>query len=179
MTNSVTEGRLFDYGQYRSHFADVPGQAVAWPWPEIARALAAARHGERGTFTLSRDGTAKGCEIVPGMAINVQVVPPGESTRPHAHAWWHLFIVQAGSGTAYVGADSKPVRLAEREVLVVPAWCVHAFQSDVSAALVLFSASNLPQQTRLGNQRADEPDDPIGKEAHIAGTAEDRAHESQ
>ncbi|PMS35451.1 Cupin domain-containing protein [Trinickia symbiotica] len=166
MTHSVTEGRLFDYGQYRDHFADVPEQAVVWPWPQTAKSLAAARHGERGTFTLTRDGTAAGCEIVPGMAINVQVVPPHESTRPHAHAWWHLFIVQSGSGVAHVGEHEEPVRLAPRDVLIVPAWCMHAFHCDADEALVLFSMSNLPQQKSLGNLKASEPegvlDDSVG-----------------
>lgn len=157
MTDPVARGQLFDYHQYRSHFADVPHEPVVWSWPDIADGLAAAQHGERGTFTLSKDGAANGCEILPGMAVNVQVVQAGASTRPHAHAWWHLFVVQMGSGTAYLGADRKPVRLAARDLLLVPAWCEHGFQCDPDSALVLFSASNLPQQTGLGNQKASEP----------------------
>jgi gentisate 1,2-dioxygenase len=177
MTGSVTEGRLFDYAQYRSHFVDVPGQAVVWSWPEITEELAAATHGERGTFTLSRDGTAAGCEILPGMAINVQVVPAGAATRPHAHAWWHLFTVQAGCGRAFVGTDAKIVPLRERDVLIVPAWCMHAFECDSEGPLVLFSASNLPQQTRLGNQRADEPDALARSRVPTVETAKEIAHE--
>lgn len=164
MPGIVTQGRLFDYLHYRNHFADTEPAAAAWSWTAISGALAASRHGERGTFTLSSDGTAAGCEIVPGMAINVQVVPAGQSTRPHAHAWWHLFIVQTGSGVAHLGATGEPLRLAERDLLLVPAWCEHAFQCDEDAALVLFSMSNLPQQTRLGNQKAREPaDEPAGE----------------
>ncbi len=170
MTHSVTEGRLFDYSQYRGHFADPREPAAVWRWSAISAELAAAPHGERGTFTLTRDGTAAGCEILHGMAINVQVVPAGESTRPHAHAWWHLFIVQSGRGIAYVGANGEPVRIAERDVLIFPAWCAHAFHCDADDALVLFSTSNLPQQTRLGNLRAAEPEDAAGDSAGHAVT---------
>ncbi|TKC87768.1 cupin domain-containing protein [Trinickia terrae] len=159
MADTVIHGRLFDYRRYRSHFADAAPRAVAWSWPEIAAGLASSQHGERGTFTLSADGAAAGCEILPGLAVNVQVVQAGASTRPHAHAWWHLFVVQSGSGTAYLGAQRDPVRLAARDLLLVPAWCEHAFQCDADAALILFSASNLPQQTALGNQKSHEPAD--------------------
>lgn len=162
MTFSITEGRLLDYGQYRDHFADVPGEAVVWRWPGIGERLAAARHGERGTFTLTRDGTAAGCEFLGGMAINVQVVPPHESTRPHTHAWWHLFVVQSGRGSASIGTDGESVEIGERDVLLIPAWCTHAFRSEGDEALVLLSMSNLPQQTRLGNLRADEPESVTG-----------------
>ena len=159
MTETVTRGRLFNYSRYRGHFSAVSQAAVAWSWPDIANELSSTQHGERGTFTLSKDGAAAGCEILPGMAVNVQVVPAGASTRAHAHAWWHLFVVQSGWGTAYLGADRTPVRLAARDVLLVPAWCEHAFYSDQNDPLILFSASNLPQQTRLGNQIASEPID--------------------
>lgn len=159
MTDPVAHGHLFDYHEYRRHFADVPPEPVMWSWPDIAAGLAAARHGERGTFTLSRDAAASGCEILPGMAVNVQVVQAGASTRPHAHAWWHLFVVQEGGGTAYLGAERKPVRLAARDLLLVPAWCEHAFQCEPDTPLILFSVSNLPQQTGLGNQKASEPAD--------------------
>ncbi|SMG05767.1 cupin domain-containing protein [Paraburkholderia susongensis] len=157
MTDTVIRGQLFDYSRYRGHFAAVSEEAVAWSWPDIAAELASTQHGERGTFTLSKDGAAAGCEILPGMAVNVQVVQAGASTRPHAHAWWHLFVVQSGSGTAYLGPDRDPVRLASRDLLLVPAWCEHAFHCDPDDTLILFSASNLPQQTRLGNQIASEP----------------------
>lgn len=160
MSESVTSGRLFDYHLYRAHFVDAEPAAVLWSWAQTAAALMASPHGERGTFTLSSDGTASGCEILPGMAMNVQVVQAGQSTRPHAHAWWHLFVVQSGSGVAHLGATGNPRRLAGRDLLMVPAWCEHAFQCDETADLVLFSMSNLPQQTRLGNQKAHEPLDP-------------------
>ncbi|AJK46101.1 cupin domain-containing protein [Burkholderia plantarii] len=159
MAEIVTRGELFDYQQYREHFADAEPSAVAWSWAAIVARLADSAHGERGTFTLSADGTASGCEILPGMAVNVQVVQAGASTRPHAHAWWHLFVVQSGSGTAYLGATGEAVKLATRDLLLVPAWCEHAFQCDKAAALILFSMSNLPQQTRLGNLMAREPTD--------------------
>ncbi|HEY1609778.1 MAG TPA: cupin domain-containing protein [Paraburkholderia sp.] len=164
MSEIVTCGRLFDYHQYRAYFVDAEPAVVGWSWAETAAALMASPHGERGTFTLSSDGTASGCEILPGMAINVQVVQAGQSTRAHAHAWWHLFVVQSGSGVAHLGATGTPRQLAERDLLMVPAWCEHAFQCDEQADLVLFSMSNLPQQTRLGNQKAHEPvESPAGE----------------
>jgi len=137
MSETVTRGKLFEYNQYRSHFADAQPNAVAWAWSDIVTGLAASRHGERGTFTLSKDGAAAGCEILPGMAVNVQVVQAGASTRPHAHAWWHLFVVQSGSGTAYLGADLPRVICCScRRGATTHSSAIHTTRSSCSAPAI-------------------------------------------
>jgi hypothetical protein len=56
---------------------------------------------------------------------------------------------------------------------------MHAFECDSDDPLVLFSASNLPQQTRLGNQKADEPEALAGNRASCIATAKEIADEPQ
>ena len=69
----------------------------------------------------------------------------GERTRPHAHSWWHLFFVRAGSARAVLKSHASRA-LAEGDLLLVPAWTDHHFENDSPKDLVLLSMSNLPQQ---------------------------------
>lgn len=162
-----TAGSAVPYARYRAHFEPRAGMPVHWSWPAIASALDAAPPAERGSLTLSADGTPGGCEMLPGMAINVQQVPAGGSTRAHAHAWWHLFFVRSGSALAFVGRDDGR-RLGPGDLLLVPAWNHHRFDNDSTEDLVMLSMSNLPQQASLANHLAIEPEE-AGIEAPAHG----------
>lgn len=151
-------GTTVRYERYRAHFEPRAGKAVHWSCSAIADALAAAPQTERGSVTLSTDGSPAGCEMIPGLAINVQVVPVGGSTRAHAHAWWHLFFVRSGSARGVVGSEGAR-RLGAGDLLLVPAWNDHCFDNDGSEDLVLLSMSNLPQQAALANHLAREPEE--------------------
>jgi gentisate 1,2-dioxygenase len=159
--NSTTAGRTVRYTQYRDAFDDDGAQdAVHWSWSAILQSLSASTQGERGSLTLSKSGEASGCELLPGMAITVQVVAAGSRTRPHAHSWWHLFVVRSGSGRAVLGRDEgeQDVRqLRAGDMLLLPAWTSHQFDNGGAEDLILLSISNLPQQAALANHRAIEP----------------------
>ena len=157
---SVLSGAVFPYTKYREIYRREQGRAIVWRWAELAEQLEASEHSERGTLTLSTAATAGGCELVPGMAISIQVVRAGCQTRPHAHSWWHLFLVQSGTGTMLLGDSLDATRLSRGDLVLVPAWCEHHFENLVGQdSLVLMSITNLPQQARLSNLLADEPED--------------------
>ena len=152
------DGTTVRYDRYREHFSPRAGVPVHWSWASIAQALASAPQAERGSLTLSSTGSAPGCELLPGIAINVQVVPSGASTRAHAHSWWHLFFVHSGRARAIIGlSDTR--RLEAGDLLLVPAWNDHRFENDGDEDLVLLSMSNLPLQAALANHLAREPVD--------------------
>lgn len=151
----------FPYLKYREHYAQIKATPIIWTWSKLQRRLSEARHHERGSITLSTEPSASGCEIISGMAISIQVVAAGQQTRAHAHAWWHLFFVQMGSGTAMLETSSSGVPLNEGDLLLVPGWCEHWFINSGSVDLVLMSVTNLPQQARLSNLLANEPGNKI------------------
>lgn len=166
---SVQAGMVFPYTKYREHFRPDSQQAVTWKWADLAVMLNDSRHTERGTLTLSTDNSASGCELLPGAAISMQVVKPGASTRPHAHAWWHLFVVQKGSGTMRLGDAEASTSLGRGDVVLVPAWCAHSIENlSAQDDLILMSLTNLPQQADLSNLLAKEPDDDVALPVRVA-----------
>jgi gentisate 1,2-dioxygenase len=56
---------------------------------------------------LAHDNTLEGCQLTPGMAVSMQWLVPGSTLNGHAHAWWHLFIIQSGSGTLSLGMQTR------------------------------------------------------------------------
>jgi gentisate 1,2-dioxygenase len=161
---AVLSGATLPYLKYRQLYSQLHSQIrelpVVWRWRELAEQFDASAHTERGTLTLSTAGTAGRCELVPGMAITIQVVRAGDRTRPHAHAWWHLFFVQAGTGTMVLGKAQDVVQLSRNDLVLVPAWCEHHFENMTEPEnLVLMSITNLPQQAGLSNLLANEPED--------------------
>ena len=156
---SVQNGTVYPYTKYREHFCQEQGQPVAWKWADLIDLLDASRHTERGTLTLATTDSASGCELLPGVAISMQVVKPSGSTRSHAHSWWHLFVVQTGMGTMTLSDQKAVTSLNRGDLVLVPAWCAHSIENlSMQDDLVLMSLTNLPQQAALSNLLAKEPD---------------------
>ncbi|TBW33996.1 cupin domain-containing protein [Azotobacter chroococcum] len=147
---------VVDYTRYRAHFHPAPAASRHWNWAELLLTLQSASHTERGSLTLTRDGTVQGCELLPGMAINIQRVPAGGRTLPHAHSWWHLFLVQEGRGVVQC-ADEPCRQVSEGDLLLVPPGVMHRIENNGGVELMLLSMSNLPQQVALGSFTAHEP----------------------
>jgi len=157
---AVLSGATLPYVRYRKLYDQKQEVPVVWKWKEIVEQFDTTAHTERGTITLSTAATAGRCELLPGMAISIQVVNAGGRTRPHAHSWWHLFFVQAGAGTMVLGSAQDVVQLSRNDLVLVPGWCAHHFENTTGQeSLVLMSLTNLPQQAGLSNLRADEPED--------------------
>lgn len=152
----ISDGQALPYHHYRECFRPRQASAVHWAWSEIAQTLAAAAPSERGSLTLTSTGQPEDCQILPGMSLNIQVVPGHGGTRAHAHAWWHLFLVHSGRGSVLLG-DQAPRAVEAGDILLVPAWVPHRFSNRHDAPLLLMSLSNLPQQAALSNHLAREP----------------------
>jgi gentisate 1,2-dioxygenase len=169
---AVLSGATLPYVSYRKLYSPRRELPVVWRWRELIEQFDTTAHTERGTLTLSTADTAGRCELVPGMAISIQVVRAGGRTRPHGHSWWHLFFVQAGTGTMVLGNAQDVVQLSRGDLVLVPAWCEHHFENMTEQdSLVLMSITNLPQQAGLSNLLANEPEDgPEGVEIVPDGT---------
>lgn len=149
-------GMTVSYLEYRAHFLPKVSESKYWSWTELLNMLGDAKHTERGSLTLTLDGSVDGCELLPGLAINIQCVKTGCSTLPHAHSWWHLFLVQEGVAEILSGNDStQSVRF--NDLFIVPAGISHSIKNIGNVDLKLLSISNLPQQVNLGSFFAQEP----------------------
>lgn len=100
---------------------------------------------------LAYDNSIEGCKLTPGMAVSMQWLKPGTELNGHAHSWWHLFIIQSGSGALTLG-DAEAVNVSPGDVLLVPAWTRHGFvNTSATESLAMLNMSNMPQMALLSN----------------------------
>ncbi|WP_044364380.1 cupin domain-containing protein [Streptomyces natalensis] len=145
----VQTGSRFPYPEFKARYDIPPQQPVHWQWSQLAQGLGDVEHPERGTLALSLpDGSA---EVLRDVAVGYQVVPAGEHTGPHAHSWYHLSVVQTGTGTVTFDESGETVELNPGDILLVPAWSLHRFTNPTSQDLVLLNLMNIPLLARLGN----------------------------
>lgn len=78
----------------------------------------------------------------------MQWLKPGGMLNGHAHAWWHLFIIQSGIGELTLG-NAQAVSVSTGDVLLVPAWTRHGFVNNSSQPLAMLNMSNMPQMAQL------------------------------
>jgi len=88
---------------------------------------------------------ADGGPIMPTIAAHVRALPAGFETRPRRSTDGTIFVVVEGAGEALV--DGKPIRLAERDIFVVPSW--HQLVLRAETQLVLFGYSDKAAQQKL------------------------------
>jgi gentisate 1,2-dioxygenase len=146
------DGEIVPFGQYLGRTRRKREAPIAWSADEIRAAVAAMPHGERGTLALVNPEAPEAGTIARGLSLAVQVVRKGESTSPHAHSFWHLYLVQSGAGLADFGDVKKSRPIAAGDVLMFPAWCAHAFHNhDGKEDLVLICLQNLPECANMGS----------------------------
>ena len=81
----------------------------------------------------------------------MQWLKPGAVLNGHAHGWWHLFVIQAGSGLLTMGEDDE-VRASTGDVLLVPAWTRHGFvNTSATESMAMLNMSNMPQLALLSS----------------------------
>ncbi|MFI6054535.1 cupin domain-containing protein [Streptomyces violascens] len=150
----VHSGSRFPYPEFKKRY-DIPRQdPVLWQWAELSNELGGVEHPERGTLALSLpDGSA---EVLRDVAVAYQVVPAGERTSPHAHSWYHLFVVQTGTGTVTFHDRSETTELNTGDILLVPAGAWHYFDNPTGQDLVLLNLMNIPLLAHLGNLHVDQ-----------------------
>jgi gentisate 1,2-dioxygenase len=147
----VSSGEIFAFSAYLEKTMWLPADALLWKWSDVETSLESQPHNVQGTLALGSPHTADLATIAPGLSLVIQVLKPGESTKPHRHSFWHLYIVRSGSGEARLGNEDNRKRIAEGDVLFTPAWCTHAVDNrEGRAPLVLLRLQNLPQNAELG-----------------------------
>lgn len=111
----------------------------------------------RGSVALTRDDAHSSGEVAPGLSLTAQRVEHGVYAPLHRHSFWHLYIVQSGSGHIAIEDEANRLPIAPGDWVFVPAWCAHALDNrDGDIPLELFALQNLPQSAALGNlARAD------------------------
>lgn len=152
---TISSGSHIPYPDFKKRYEPAEPRPVQWNWQEIARRLRTVEHPERGTIALTLpDGSA---EIMRDVAVAYQVVPAGQTTTPHAHTWYHLFIVQSGTGTITFHEGDETNHLSAGDILLIPAWSTHHFTNSTSDDLVLLNVMNIPLLADLGNLATDQP----------------------
>lgn len=151
---TVPDGGTIPYGVFRNELKSRRVDSVHWGWDEVSRSLAECHGAEQaglGLLALSRTSDIAGCEIIPGISLSVQLLGPGQVTPTHAHAWWHLYVVQSGSGLLTCGEAAELRRITANDIVFIPAWCVHGLCNDGDKPFTTLSVSNMAQQANLAN----------------------------
>ncbi|HWT69555.1 MAG TPA: cupin domain-containing protein [Pseudomonas sp.] len=145
------QGGFFSYKDFRQSLHNSPVGARVWKQGELTDMRQSLSDSEVDIVALAHDNSPEGCRLTPGMAVSMQWLIPGSRLDGHVHAWWHLFIIQAGSGTLTLdGADE--VSVSPGDVLLVPAWTRHGFvNTSKTEPLAMLNMSNMPQMAQLSN----------------------------
>lgn len=146
-----TKGGFFSYKDFRQSLANPPASAKVWKDGELADIRHSLETSEIDIVALAHDNSVEGCKLTPGMAVSMQWLKPGTALNGHAHSWWHLFIIQCGSGALTLG-DADEVSVSQGDVLLVPAWTRHGFvNTSATQPLAMLNLSNMPQIAQLSS----------------------------
>lgn len=146
-----TKGEFFSYKDFRESLQPPPVSARVWKQGELADMRQSLAQSEVDIVALAHDNSLEGCRLTPGMAVSMQWLIPGAELIGHAHSWWHLFIIQSGSGALTLG-DADAVNVGPGDVLLVPAWTRHGFvNTSATEPLAMLNMSNMPQMAMLSN----------------------------
>ena len=145
------QGAFFSYKNFRQSLHHQPISPKVWKGAELAELPKSLAASEVDIVALAHDKSVAGCEVTPGMAIAMQWLKPGEVLNGHAHSWWHLFVIQSGSGLLTLG-EVDELNVSSGDVLLVPAWTKHGFvNTSASTPLAMLNMSNMPQMALLSN----------------------------
>jgi gentisate 1,2-dioxygenase len=124
-------------------------------WQEAKRAL----EGLRGYEGSPHDGVileyvnpVDGEPVTTTMSFSVQLLRPGERTRPHRHTASAFYCCLQGRGLTE--ADGQEFRWGENDLFVLPSWAPHRHVNlDSSGDAILYSVSDAPTLRKLGLYR--------------------------
>ncbi len=142
------KGGYFPYQEFRESLNRPPQTAKVWRRDELAQVRQSLESSDVDIVALAHHNSTDGCNLMPGMAVSMQWLKPGGTLNGHAHAWWHLFIIQSGSGELTLG-DAQAVTVSIGDVLLVPAWTRHGFVNSSDQPLAMLNMSNMPQMAQL------------------------------
>ena len=145
------------YGAVRPRGAAAQPKAVAYSykWTDTLRSLEAMAGGEGDPFDgvlLEYVNPITGGGTLPTIGCWVQMLRPGEATRPHRHTASTVYHTLRGDGVTTVGkAEPTELRWGERDCFFVPAWHWHQHRNEsASEPAILFSVTDRPAVEALG-----------------------------
>lgn len=135
-----------------------PEPAHVWRWreldPLIDQAVKATNmtEAERRVLMLNnpvfRDSEQKGANV--NLSVNLQVLMPGESARPHRHTMNALRFVLEGEGVTTV-VEGKPCPMLPGDMLLTPGWTWHEHHHKGSKRCVWVDALDVPFHDYMRN----------------------------
>jgi gentisate 1,2-dioxygenase len=145
------QGAFFSYKDFRQSLHHQPVSPRVWKGAELTDLRQTLEASDVDIVALAHDKSIEGCEVTPGIAVAMQWLKPGVVLNGHSHSWWHLFIIQSGSGALTLG-DADEVNVNTGDVLLVPAWTRHGFvNTSTTEPLAMLNMSNMPQMALLSN----------------------------
>ena len=145
------QGAFFSYKDFRQSLNRQPIKPRVWKAAELGDMRQTLEASDIDIVALAHENHLEGCQLTPGMAVSMQWLVPGSTLEGHAHAWWHLFIIQSGSGALSLG-EADEVSVGPGDVLLVPAWTRHGFvNTSGTEPLTMLNISNMPQMALLAN----------------------------
>jgi gentisate 1,2-dioxygenase len=148
------------YGAIRPRLANPSNAALPYnyKWRDTERALkeiAASGHRDaHDGVLLEYSHPITGGPTMPTIGCWVQMIPPGESTKPHRHTSSTIYHVVQGSGITTVGqkkGDGKQLSWGAHDCFFVPSWNWHSFENKSSKEpAIVFSVTDRPVLESLG-----------------------------
>jgi gentisate 1,2-dioxygenase len=150
------------FGTVRPSADSIANKAVAfcYKWKEtlpVLEALAAAEesHDPFDGVLLEYTNPLTGGPTLPTIGAGVQMLRPGETTRPHRHTSCTVYHPVQGRGVTILGkAEAKEFSWGDKDCFFVPPWHWHQHRNLSSREpAILFSISDRPTIQSLGFYR--------------------------
>lgn len=142
-------GTLQDFSGYLEDNKKQKESSVIWSSESILRSVLTGDFTSRGAFFLVNPNRKNEGETIHDISVTVQVIKPGDSTTPHSHSFWHLYIGISGSGKLVLN-ENESSTITVGDIIYVPAWGEHQFINNGQQDLVLYVIQNLPGMARQG-----------------------------
>jgi gentisate 1,2-dioxygenase len=128
-----------------------------WPWAELDPLLDVAvgqtdmENAERRVLVLENpaygESHRSGASL--NMVVNLQVLMPGETARPHRHRLNALRFIIETDGGAVTTVDGMPIPMLPGDFLLTPGWCWHEHSHDGKGRAVWLDALDAQLQRHL------------------------------
>ena len=129
-----------------------------YKWRDAERALndisASGQRDAHDGVLLEYSHPITGGSTMPTIGCWVQMIPPGESTKPHRHTSSTIYHVVQGGGVITVGkqkGDGKQLGWGAHDCFFVPSWNWHSFENkSTKEPAIIFSVTDRPVLESLG-----------------------------
>ncbi|WP_338468752.1 hypothetical protein [Azotobacter vinelandii] len=92
----VQAGKLVPFESYLSQTRAIREAPSLWKDASITNACLADSGTARGALSIKNSEREQAGEIASGVSMVLQLIKPLDSTTPHSHSFWHIYIVIGG-----------------------------------------------------------------------------------